>query len=220
MQAAVQIPNAKYPVFNPITTTVSPVNGSQRTFTIERPSEEEVNRTAGVAKEIFVNAFTKKYREYHTAAKTEQSIEEWLRLKTGVVFKDWLETTFDEELQEYRDGKKGMIYLTDEQGRLVAWLSHSAVDEKGDVYLSQCSLEAESQDKKIASTAFAEVINTNNILTLFPGAKKLKLIARKVNTSADHLYIKAGFKRNDTITPSDYGASYDDRYVGYQKDVS
>ena len=146
MQAAVQTSQEKYPFFTPIGFTGGPFK-DQRTATciIKRPTAEEVEKTTEFARSIFVNAFTKKYTEYHANAKTTKSIEEWLVLKEGVKFPDWLNATFDEELKEYWAEKKGMIYLTDGQDRLIAWLSHSAVDEKGDVYLSQCSLETALQ---------------------------------------------------------------------------
>lgn len=95
-------------------------------------------------------------------------------------------------------------------------LSHSPVSEKGEVYLSQCSLEAGSRNHKVASTAFGKVLRENSIRQLFPEVKEVKLIARKINTIAHSLYTKAGFTMDETIDPAVYGDSYDDRYIGFR----
>ena len=66
-------------------------------MTIRRPSREEVEKTAAVAKSIFVEAFTTTYMDYYRQSESKDPIEKWLRLKPGVTFGSWLSNVFDEE---------------------------------------------------------------------------------------------------------------------------
>lgn len=202
--------------FEPIPFEVNVPEKGNISFIILRPDDERVRATADRAKQAFVEAFETNYTRFYNESKSEVSIEQWLRLKSGVTVREWLSETFDEEYQEYKAGAKGFIYLCDCQDNLVGWLSHGQVDEKGDLYLSQCSIEAEWRNQKVSTTAFSQVLNNNQLSTLFPEVKEVKLIVRKVNTLAQQLYSRAGFTRDETINPENYGASYDDRYVGYR----
>lgn len=188
------------------------------TFSIQRPDRERIKVTAEVAKRIFVQAFEKSYTRYYDEAQPGVSIEEWLRIKSDL--RGWLGSIFDEEYQECQNGTKGFIHLCDSRNNLVGWLSHSQVDEKGDLYLSQCSLEADWSNKKVSTTAFAEVLNGNHLVTMFPRVKEVKLIVRKINKVAQQLYTRAGFTCDETIRPEDYGSSYDDRYIGFRRRVN
>ncbi len=183
---------------------------------VYRPDTEEMQRTADLAKRIFQDAFSATYQEYHRQSGSMQTIEEWLRLKEGLSLETWLSHTFDEEYAECLQGLKRMIYLSDVEGNLIGWLSHSPLSEKGDIYLSQCSLEACFHNQRVATTLFAAVVKNDYINEIFPGAKELKLITRKINWAAHCLYIRAGFRLDETLDPGVYGDSYDDRYVGYR----
>lgn len=185
-------------------------------MTARRPSPEELERTASVAKAIFVEAFATTYTQYHQESGSLESIEKWLRLKEGLTLQSWLVLCFDEEYKEYLVGKKGFLYLCDSKGLLIGWLSHGLVSETGEMYLSQCSLEGSSRHHRVATAAFKKAFEENYIKQLFPDAKEIRLITRKINTIARHLYIKAGFIMDETIDPSVYGDSYDDRYVGFR----
>lgn len=200
-------------IYPPFSFTIKPPGGAA--LTVYRPDEATVEKTKATAKEIFVEAFATTYTGYHTNSKSADPIEKWLRLKEGLSLQQWLSNTFDGEYEEYKAGKKGFVYLVNSKGNLMGWLSHSPVSEKGELYLSQCSLEAASRGKKVASTAFAAVFQTQ-IHTMFPGLKEVKLIARRINESANWLYTKAGFTRDETINPAVYGDSYDNRYVGFR----
>ena len=181
-----------------------------------RPVLEEVQGTAPLAKAIFIEAFSTTYREYYHRSGSDVSIEEWLRLRKGLTLESWLSATFDEEYEESLSGKKIFLYLRDCEKNLIGWMSHTPVSENGDVYLSQSSLEANSRNLKVATTIFAEFIKDGQIKELFPGAKELKLIVRKINKIARNLYDKAGFTKDENIDPRIYGDSYDERYVGYR----
>lgn len=184
-----------------------------------RPDFEEIQNTAALAKAIFVEAFSTSYTHYHRHSGSVDAIEKWLRLSEGLTLETWLSKTFDGEYNECLSGKKSFIYLRDANQKLIGWLSHSPVSEEGDVYLSQCSLEADSRYKKVATTIFAETFKKELIQNIFPGVKELKLIARKINKIACQLYEKAEFERDDKIDPHVYGDDYDDRYVGFRKVV-
>lgn len=213
MQAA----SPPFSSFSPITIPVEIPGKGMVPFTIQRPAAETVQATQAVAKKIFVEAFTTNYTKYHADENPGVSIEAWLKIKTGIG--EWLGGTFDEEYQEYLEGKKGVIYLSDPQNNLVGWISHSPVDGKGDVYLSQCSLEADWRNKKVSTTVFSTVLNSVHLKAIFPEAQELKLIVRKINLVARKLYEKAQFICDETIKPEQYGASYDNRYVGYRKRI-
>ena len=178
-----------------------------------RPDAEELNRTAPIAKAIFLEAFATTYREYHQKSGSQDSVEKWLRLKQGLTLEGWLSNVFDDEYEESLAGLKQFVYLADSDGNLVGWLTHSPVSANGDLYLSQCSLEAGSRNQRVATNTFAQAFDIKKI---FPGVKEIKLITRKINLAAQHLYTKAGFIRDETIDPGVYGESYDDRYVGYR----
>lgn len=192
------------------------VETSFGTVLVYRPSLEEIEKTASLAKAIFQEAFATTYREYHQQSGTVEPIETWLRLKDGMTLESWLSQTFDEEYEEYLKGDKGFIYLCTSSGYFIGWLSHSNMNEKGDVYLSQCSFEAGSRHQKIATTVLLKALEQENIKKIFPGVKELKLITRKINAIARHLFTRAGFTMDETINPNVYGDSYDDRYIGYR----
>jgi len=192
------------------------IDTSIGTMTICRPNLEEMQRTAPIAKTIFLEAFSTTYTEYHCQSGSIEPIEKWLRLRPGLSLQSWLSLVFDEEYEEYLKGSKAFIYLCDSEGTLVGWLSHSPVSEKGEMYLSQCSLEAGSRNHKVATTAFEKTFKGNCLKQLFPDVKEVKLIARKINTIAHRLYTKAGFVMDETIDPAVYGDSYDDRYIGFR----
>ena len=183
---------------------------------VYRPSFEEMQETAPIAKAIFVEAFSTTYTEYHRQSGSIEPVEQWLRLREGLTLESWLSNVFDEEYNEYLSGDKAFLYLCESDGSLVGWLSHSPMSKKGEVYLSQCSLEAGSRNQKVATVSFAKALKENAIKQLFPEVKEIKLIARKINTIAHHLYVKAGFIVDETIDPSVYGDSYDDRYIGFR----
>lgn len=189
-------------------------------FVAYRPNAEEMERLAPIAKEIFVEAFSTTYTGYYLDSGVSISIEKWLRLREGLTLKTWLSLTFDGEYEEFLLGEKGFIFLTTLDGELVGWLSHSFLSEKGELYLSQCSLEHGSRNQKVASTVFYEVFTNNCISKIFPGIKEIKLITRKINTIARGLYTKAGFHEDENIDPSVYGDSYDDRYIGYRLSIN
>ncbi len=180
-----------------------------------RPDADMAARTKDIAKEIFIEAFATTYTEYHGNSKSPQSIEVWLQLKEGLTLTKWLSNVFDDEYAEYETGDKQFIHLYS-QDKLIAWLSHSPISKAGDVYLSQCSLEAKSRNHKVATTAFSKALQEDCIQKIFPGVKEVKLITRKVNDLATRLYTKAGFTQDLTIDPSIYGESYDDRYMGFR----
>jgi len=190
-------------------------------LTILRPDEDLIEKTKEVAKSIFVEAFTSTYTEYHKQSESKDSIEVWLKLSEGLSVKQWLNQTFDNEFEEYQQGKKAFIYLVNTQEEVLGWLSHSPVSEDGDLYLSQCCLTAKWRNQQVASTAFASIIKAKPDLLskLFPGIKTVKLIARRINQAAQGLYTKAGFKQDSEIDPKVYGDTYDSRYVGYRLSV-
>jgi ribosomal protein S18 acetylase RimI-like enzyme len=185
-------------------------------MTVYRPNFEELYQTAPTAKAIFIEAFSTTYTEYHRQSSSKDPIERWLRLRDGLTLQSWLSDVFDQEYDEYLAGDKAFLYLCNSSGVLIGWLSHSPVSENGELYLSQCSLEAGSRNHKVASHAFAKVFKEGCINQLFPEVKEVKLIARKINTIAHHLYSNAGFMIDETIDPGIYGDSYDDRYVGFR----
>lgn len=211
--------------FNPFSINVATPEKGAKTYSVQRPNAEQVRATYEVAKQIFVEAFSTTYTTYHKNSGDTGTVAQWLKLserwtqsKDGL--KEWLTQTYEDEHKEYLEGKKDFIHLYDNQNKLVGWLSHSPVDEKGDLYLSQCSLEADSRNQRVASTSFTEVLNSDLLHTMFPEAKELKLIARKINTFARNLYEKAHFICDETIDPKVYGDSYDNRYVGYRLPLS
>ncbi len=181
-----------------------------------RPSSEEMQKMSPVAKKIFVEAFSTTYREYHLKSGSSDSIEKWLRLRGEVTLEGWLSAVFDDEYQEYLAGTKEFIFFSNAHGDLVGWLSYSPMSAQGELYLSQCSLEAGSRNKKVATSAFAQVLQKDYAKVIFPGAKVLKVITRKINAITKHLFTRAGFIMDETIDPAIYGESYDDRYVGYR----
>ena len=185
-------------------------------ITVYQPEFEEMQRTAPLAKAIFIEAFSTSYTEYHRLSGSMDPIEKWLRLREGLTLESWLDGVFDEEYKEYLAGGKVFLYLCDSQGSLIGWLSHSPVSEKGELYLSQCSLESGCRNQKVATSAFEKVFKGNVIKELFPEAKEVKLITRKINKIAQHLYTKAGFIMDEMIDPVVYGDSYDERYVGFR----
>lgn len=185
-------------------------------FFAYRPNLEEMEKIAPIAKEIFVEAFSTTYRGYYQNSGASVPIEKWLRLKEGFTLETWLCATFDGEYEEYLLGDKEFIFLCSSEGELIGWLSHTRLSENGELYLSQCSLEHGSRNHKVATTVFNEVFKDHYIKNIFPGIKEIKLIARKINTIARGLYIKAGFHEDEMIDPSIYGDSYDDRYIGYR----
>jgi ribosomal protein S18 acetylase RimI-like enzyme len=195
------------------------INTSLGTMTIFRPSLEEIVRTAPMAKAIFLEAFSTTYTEYHRRSGSLEPIENWLCLRPGLSLQSWLGSVFDEEYEEYLTGNKGFLYLCDSQGALIGWLSHSPVSERGEVYLSQCSLEAGSRNHGVATMAFEKALQENSIKQLFPNVSQIKLIARKINTIAYRLYTKSGFVVDETIDPAIYGDTYDDRYIGFRLDL-
>lgn len=196
------------------------INTKAGKLTATRPTKDEIVRTKSVAKAIFVDAFSTTYTEYHAKSRTVLPIAEWLRLKEGLSLEQWLHNTFDGEYEEWENGEKEFIHLYNESQELVAWLSHSPLSKTGEVYLSQCSLEAKSRNKGVATTAFAEALKDGQLQAIFPGIKEIKLITRKINEYAMKLYTGAGFALDEKIDPSVYGESYDDRYVGYRLDLS
>lgn len=183
---------------------------------VYRPDLEEVQETAALTKSIFIEAFSTTYTEYYRNSGADVSIEEWLRLRKGLTLESWLSATFDEEYEESLLGKKIFVYLRDSEENLIGWMAHTPVSDHGDVYLSQSSLEANSRNMKIATTILAKIIKNGQFKELFPGAKELKLIVRKINKIARNLYDKAGFTKDEKIDPKVYGDSYDERYVGYR----
>lgn len=185
------------------------------TISISRPEVDEMMLHAPRAKAIFVEAFASTYREYHQNSQSTESIEKWLRLKNGHTIESWLSQVFDDEYQEYIYGTKQFIFIRNNE-KLIGWFSYSPLSENGEIYLSQCSLEASYRDQKVASTAFARAFKDKLVLNLFPGVKEIKLITRKINARAKKLYLSVGFIMDETIDPSIYGESYDDRYVGFR----
>lgn len=185
-------------------------------LSIYRPSLEELQETIGDAKTIFVEAFSTTYAQYYMDSGSCEPIEQWLRLREELTLESWVNLVFDEEYEEYLNGTKQFIYVRNENGELIGWVSHSPVNENGELYLSQCSLEANSRNRRVSSSAFAKVFGENQIRKIFPNVKVVKLITRKMNSIARNLYTKAGFTMDETIDPSIYGNSYDDRYVGYR----
>lgn len=181
-----------------------------------RPDAEEMQRTAPAAKVIFQEAFSTTYKEYHRKSGSMEPIEKWLRLRDGLTLESWLSHVFDEEYEECLGGSKKFIYFCGSEGHLIGWLSHGLMTENGDIYLSQCAFEADSRNQKVATAVIVKALKPVTIKTIFPEAKELKLITRKINQIANHLFTKAGFARDETIDPSVYGDSYDDRYVGYR----
>lgn len=184
--------------------------------TAYRPDVEEIQRTATAAKAIFQEAFLTNYRVYHLKSGSAEPIESWLRLREGLTLETWLSNTFDDEYADYLSGKKSIIYLCDTKKNLIGWLSHGPLIESGEVYLSQCSLEADSRNHKVATTIFVELFKNGAARKIFHNITEVKLIARKINTIAERLYVQAGFIKDETIDPGIYGECYDDRYVGYR----
>ncbi len=189
-------------------------------LSVVRPDKETVTKTKEVAKAIFVEAFTTTYKEYHAKSQAKESIETWLRLKEGFTIESWLQNTFDDEYAQYEQGERHFVHLYDEDSTLVGWLSHSNISDTGEVYLSQCSLEASSRHQQVATSAISCALETESLEKILPGVKEIKLITRKINEYAARLYERAGFTKDTTIDPSIYGDSYDDRYVGYRKKVN
>lgn len=185
-------------------------------LTIYRPDDKTVQATSDVAKRIFLEAFTTTYTEYYRKSNSTGPIETWLKLKDGLSLEQWLNDIFDNEINEYKIGKIGFIHLIDSKQNLVGWISHRNVSSEGDLYLSQCSLQAEWRGKKVASSVFSQIIKDNQINKIFQGVKAVKLIARRVNDAAMHLYTGSGFIKDESIDPKVYGDSYNDRYVGYR----
>lgn len=183
---------------------------------VYRPSSEEVRKTASVAKAIFTEAFSTTYTEYHRLSGSQEPIHQWLRLKPGLTLQSWLSLVFDEEYEESLAGGKQFLYLCDTQGALIGWLTHTPVSEAGEVYLSQCSLEADHRNLGIASAVFNKAFREKLVTQMFPNVKEIKLIVRKINAIAQHLYLKSGFTMDESIDPAVYGDSYDDRYVGFR----
>lgn len=196
------------------------VEHDNQTLTVYRPDRQMLEKTREKAKEIFVEAFSTTYTGYYKESKAVEPIEKWLRLREGLTLATWLSATFDDEYMEYQEGKKQFVYLCDSSQHLLGWLSHSLVAPDGDLYLSQCSLEADSRNQKLTTTTFKKVLEKGVIKQIFPGIKQVKLIARKINTIADRLYVHSGFTKDEKIDPSVYGESYDDRYVGYRMSIS
>lgn len=62
---------------------------------------------------------------------------------------------------------------------------------------------------------FTEIFKDNQTEKPFPGIRELKLIVRKVNKIARHLYERTGFIADETLNPKIYGNSYNERYMGY-----
>ena len=205
---------ADQPVYPAFSFTIQPSLGG--TCTIFRPDAATIEKTKSLAKEIFVEAFATTYTEYHQKSSSSDTIEKWLRLKEGLTLKLWLSNTFDGEYDEYKAGKKGFVYLINSNKNIIGWLSHSPVSPTGELYLSQCSLEAGSRNKHLASLSFAVAVQ-EHAQKMFPNVKEVKLIARKINERAHWLYTKAGFTKDEKIDPHVYGESYDERYVGYRK---
>jgi ribosomal protein S18 acetylase RimI-like enzyme len=189
------------------------------TLIVYRPDRSVMRETAEAAKAIFIEAFSTTYGEYHTQSRSVEPIEKWLHLKEGVNINEWLSSTFDEEYREYLAGQKEFLYLCNANRNLIGWLSHTPVSKTGELYLSQCSLEAKSRNHKIATATFAKVLTEGHLKEVFPGVKDVKLIARKINTVASQLYVKAGFIKDETIDPQIYGESYNDRYVGFRMKI-
>ncbi len=188
-------------------------------MTIYPPTLAEIQKTASIAKSIFIEAFTTNYTDYYRQSGVQVPIEQWLKLKPHLTLQSWLNLVFDEEYKECLAGTKAMIYLCNNDGILIGWLSHSPMSEKGEMYLSQCSLASDFRNHRVATTAFEKVFQENYVKKLFPDIKEVKLIVRKINTIAAHLYIKSGFTMDETIDPSIYGESYDDRYVGFRRQI-
>lgn len=201
---------------NECTHIVLTVNTQVGELAVCRPEKGEIAKIKDVAKSIFLEAFSTTYRGYHQASQSSETIENWLRIKEGISFEDWLNKTFDDEYADYENGKKQFIHLYKDKN-LIGWLSHSPVSETGEIYLSQCSLEASFRGQRVAKTIFQEVLQEQSTLnTILPGVKVIKLIARKINVRAESLYMGVGFTQDLTIDPSQYGESYDERYVGYR----
>lgn len=212
------------PLLKPVCTTFDPFSidiqnpkKGLTSFSIKRPSPQEVTATAAVAKDIFVEAFQTSYTHYFNESQAGGTIEQWLKIKSGL--KVWLSETFDEEYQDFLSGRKGFIHLIDSNNQLVGWASHSPIDDKGCVYLSQCSLEGEWRNQRVATEAFHEIFHNNQIFNMFPQVKEVKLIVRKINQIAQRLYTRAGFTCDETIKPEIYGEAYDERYVGFRKAI-
>lgn len=177
-----------------------------------RPNPKEMQQSVGDAKLIFIEAFSTTYTQYHLQSGNSDPIEKWLRLKPGQTLQSWLSRVFDEEYEEYLAGTKNFIYLSDSNGQLIGFLSHSPVSEKGEVYLSLLALAASHRNQKIAT----QLLKADTMKQLFPSAKEFKVITRKINAIAQRLYTHAGFIMDETIDPAVYGDSYDDRYIGFR----
>ncbi len=188
-------------------------------LSVSRPSKEHAAKTKEIAKKIFVEAFSTTYTQYHINSKSVDTIEKWLRLRDGFTLNSWLEATFEGDYTEFTEGKKEFVYLTDENENLLGWLTHTPVSKTGEVYLSQCSLEADSRNKKIATTGISEALSKENLEAIFPKVTEIKLITRKINEYARRLYTNAGFHEDLQISPAQYGDDYDDRYVGYRMTI-
>lgn len=184
-----------------------------------RPTSEEVRQMSPKAKEMFIEAFSTTYKEYHRYSGSQEPIHQWLRLKNGLTLESWLEGVYDGEYEEYSAGKKEFLYISDSSGNLLGWLSHAPLSEKGEIYLSQGCLDAEHRNHRIATAAFEKVFHEMYVEELFPDAKEIKLIVRKINTRAIHIYTNAGFIMDVSIDPAVYGDCYDDRYIGFRLTV-
>lgn len=204
-------------MIGPATGVLLTLKTAKGKFVVVRPDREAVEKTKKIAKEIFIEAFTTTYTGYHKESGDAGSIEVWLGKKEGYTINQWLSDTFDEEYEEYLEGKKFFVHLYDEKEELSGWLSHGPISETGEMYLSQCSLEAESRGQRVASDAFKEALQKETYEKLFPGVKVVKLIAREINKIAEKLYLNAGFTKDVTIDPKIYGEGYGPLYVGYRK---
>ncbi len=192
------------------------LNSPLGTLFISNPSWDEFNNQSAEAKNIFVEAFSTTYTEYYGESGSQEPIEKWLKLKSHFTLASWLSNVFDDEKEEYLQGLKKFIFVHNQENKLIGWLSYSPLSETGEIYLSQCSLEASSRDQRVATTAFSSVFKEGLYKKLFPGVKEIKLITRKINTRAKKLYLSNGFIMDETIDPSIYGESYDDRYIGFR----
>lgn len=183
------------------------------------PDSEEMHKSAAFIKSLYIEAFLTTYTKYHRESGSTESIEKWLGLKENLTLARWLENGFDEEYREYFLGDKKFIFLRNYEGALIAWMSYSPLNEKGAIYLSQCSLEAKYRRQGVASSVFFQGLKQDQIQKIFPGAKEINLVTRKINVAAQHLYTKAGFILDETMDPSIYGSCYGDRYVCYKRSL-
>ncbi len=189
-------------------------------FTVRRPDREAVERTKKLAKDIFIEAFTTTYTEYHKKSGDTRKIQVWLGKPEELTIDKWLSDTFDSEYTEYLEGSKFFVHLYDAQENLSGWISHGPISETGEMYLSQCTLNADSRGGKVATTIYKEVLgNKETLEAIFPGIKEVKLIAREMNEAARRLYTGAGFVLDRKVDPKIYGEEYGPLYVGYRKTI-